>query len=261
MPVFELIDPVAAAPPAVVGLWETTPATPPEALAFSSPATPEAPVWRANLPADPVAAAAHCAAAEARLAAAQQALALAEQRLTALVAGHPTDAGVSFTTPAAPLAAPERDLLRLLGVVEPDEAAVSFGIGAWAGAGWEKASEQFQAALKRLEQTVLYAAWVETRVDAQLLGRTAVGWGGATGTAWAPGVTPEQIDLHRRTLVLALNSRQEMLRTLALVVRGAALLATMVAAPARAVLALPAAWQFVNEVVAELTARETQPEA
>jgi hypothetical protein len=94
---------------------------------------------------------------------------------------------------------------------------------------------------------------VETRAEGRLLARTIVGWGGDAGTAWAVPFDPAAATLHGRTLALALAARATLLRRLALAARGAATLGALLA-PGGALLALPAAWRFIGEVVDEVAA-------
>ena len=85
-----------------------------------------------------------------------------------------------------------------------------------------------------------------------MLARTVVGWTGDLDTLWEQYLRPEQIDLHRRSLNLAITSRAAMLRTFIVTTQGAAKLSILLATPGGAILALPAAWKYVNQILAEL---------
>ena len=260
------------------GFWEwTTPDKPPpaEGVAFDTTAvskataTAEPPLWRANLPPDPNLAVAHLAEAEASLDASQAALTAAADRINSLVeererrtTGLAFDTSVSETSAAgAELAQPERELLALLEEVQRGllsvsggggAPVVSFGAGEEVSGGWAQATQQFQGFVEQVRRFVGHYAWVETRTQGQLLGQTAVSWTGDANTVWQEGLDPAQMALHQRTLTLALASRDTVIRTFILVASGAARLSVLLATPGGAILALPAAWKFVNQVQAEL---------
>jgi hypothetical protein len=231
-----------------------------EALSFSAPASspaPEIATWRLNLPANPRAARERLAQAEAQVQAAETGLALIPQRLEQLAQqGRPAPAaGISFGTGAAEgmsLAQPEAGLLHLLAEFQ-EGAGPQFSFAAAAGPGnWSKAEEEFQATLKRLLGLLTHLAWVETQVENQLLGRTIVGWTGNMRTAWGAGFGPDYLALHQRALTLALASRQTLLRTLVIAVQGAAKIAALLTIPGGQILALPIAWKYVSQVLAEV---------
>jgi len=257
-PVFELFDTaLAEAVPHALGVWATVPAAPRRAVAIDPPSATvaDAPRWRANLPADPRLASVHLAGGEAGLAAAERGLARAEDRIAALVRAQ--TAGPAFDVSAGvPVAPPEAELLALVREIQQGAPAVSFGVGEAVAGGWEGATRRFQAVVDRLVHVVAHEAWVETRIEGRLLGRTAVGWTGDLETVWGGSPGPAQLALHRRALALALASRQTLLRTFVVAARGAVTLSVLLTAPGGALLALPAAWKFVDQVVAELGRHE-----
>jgi hypothetical protein len=85
-----------------------------------------------------------------------------------------------------------------------------------------------------------------------LLARTAVGWSGDSDTIWASGINPQQSELHRRALNTAVRSKLLRVRIFSTVGSGAAKLAVLFTTPAGAVLALPAAWKFVTEILQQI---------
>ena len=253
--IFELAGTgLADATPDVLGVWTATPATPGEAVAFDTAAAPatDAPVWRANLPADPELAEAELAGGETRLGASHAALTEAQMRLDAFVAAR--TAGPAFDVPGtgAEGAAPEAELWLLLQEIEQGRPPPSFGLGDTLVGKWEQANQQFQAFIEQVSRLVAYYALVETRQAGRIVGRTAVGWTGDVDTVWPAATQPDQADLHRRTLALALASRDALVRMVALVTSGAVKLSVLLTTPGGAVLALPAAWKFINRVLAEL---------
>jgi len=243
--------------PTVLGLWTTIPTSPPATISFDTttaqgqPPT-DAPTWRVNLPADPEQAARDLDGAERGLETAQDGLTAAADRIDTLIAGQPAGLAFDVSGSGPDLPDAERELLALLEEAERGAPPISFGAGETIRSGWTQATEQFQAFVDQLRRIVSHYAWVETRVQGQLLSRTTVGWTGDMHTAWQAGLDPEQMGLHRRTLTLALSSRQTMIRTFTLAASGAARLSVLLSTPGGAILALPAAWKFINQVRAEL---------
>lgn len=253
--IFELASTsLADATPDVLGVWTVTPAVPAGAVAFDTAAAPatDAPVWRANLPAHPDLAEAELAAGEGRLGASHEALTEAQARLGAFVAAR--TAGPAFDAPGAGAKgeAPEAELWLLLQEIEQGRPPPSFGLGDTFVGKWEQANQQFQAFIEHVSRLVAYYAWVETCQAGRIVGRTAVGWTGDVDTVWPAATDPDQAELHRRTLALALASRDALVRMVALVTSGAVKLSVLLTTPGGAVLALPAAWKFINQVLTEL---------
>lgn len=243
---FEVIDPNDG--PAPPGPWETRPAP---AASFSSGESPEAsaPVWRISLPADPAAAEAELRAAEAALARQEAAVAGAPRRLRSMAA---RGGAASFSTGGA---TPEARVMLLM--TEPAErGAVSFGVGGDEGGEVAEAQDRFKAFVQQVQDAVGNYAVVETRLERTLIARTSVSWTGDLRSLLAPGIPAEQEALHRRSLQLAMRSRASLLRTFAVVMRGAAIVALMASSPLGAARALPAAWRFVDDLLREERARE-----
>jgi len=246
MATFVLLDPTpgAQAPP---GPWAARPAP---AASFSAGAGPEAgaPVWSARLSGD-------IAAARGELAAADAALDQQERALEAAIARMERSArgGASF---AAGQPAPERELQLVLEELRRPPGAASFSVGTEAGR-LEEAQAQFRAFAAQVGETLRNYAIVETRVETALVGRTSVGWTGSMRSLVVAGISAEQRELHRRTLGLALRSRAALLRTFGTVTRGAAIVATAISSPAGPVLALPAAWRFVNQLLEDIRAGQS----
>jgi hypothetical protein len=246
-------------------LWSTLPRTEPsmgmEEVSFDVPAGTRVeppPVWRLQLPADSARAAANFHAISQGLRAADAALASAETRMADISARAGQDAarpeGLSFDVNTAPLPTDpaELNLMRMLREADGHESMASFeAIGEDRG-GWRRAAEQFQKFLQTVERFVAHYAWVETEVENRLLARTIVGWTGDTRTLWPTDLNSEQRLLHMRSLTLALESRVTMQRTLTVVITGAAKLSLMLTTPVGAVMALPAAWKFIEQVRREM---------
>ncbi|MEI8308916.1 MAG: hypothetical protein WCF99_17770 [Chloroflexales bacterium] len=243
MAIFEIIEPVAGAP-APPGPWITRPAPP---VSFSAGAAPEmgSPVWRVSLPSDPQAAREALSEAGRGLRAQEAALDLAQARIKRVASG-----GVSFAAGRTP--APEMELMGLMGEIRAAESgASSFGLRESLSSGWSEAEEKFRAFSAQVHETLTNYAVVETQVELVLIGRTSVGWTGDVRSLMVSNLSPEQADLHRSTLALALESRTAMLRTFTTVLRGAAIVATMISSPVGAAAALPAAWKFIDQLLTD----------
>lgn len=204
-----------------------------------------------DLPADPERANQEIDQADASLQASLNGLETAQERLEQLVRSQ--SGGVSFDTQSYAPGSPEAQALALLGEAGPggEWESTSFGAGEAASEQWNKATSAFQEFMGRLDQVVGHLARVDTQVSGSQVVRSTVGWTGDLETAWQIYPTPELAALHRRTLRLTLASRTAMLRTFGVVSAGAVKLAALVASPAGAILALPAAWQFIRQVQAE----------
>ncbi len=236
-----------------LGLW--LPVTAESHIAFdvNGATEPEGAVWHVDLPRDPEMARRQLTQRAAGLNRFDANLTVAGRRLVEFRDRAERGAGAaSFSVQALP--APEQALLGWLGEAE-SRAAVSYGLGEDIAAGWAQARDQLAAVVERAVDLVVYYARVETDVEGESLGRTTVGWTGSMDTAWRAELTPKEVSLHTGALALALQSRNAYLRAFALASRGAVMLAALpalLAAPGGALVALPAAWKFIQDVLAEL---------
>jgi hypothetical protein len=193
---------------------------------------------------------------EQELAQSQTALAEVPDRLDSLVARLEGNQEVSFAVdPArdaaeAPLQAPEVELLEWIDGL--DTGRVTFGIGELIPGEMIDANQQFRAALAGLSRMLLHLAWVETHQGGRLLARTVVNWSGDMDTTWDWDVVQEQFEYHHRSLALALASRITLLNTLSITTRAAVKLSVLIATPGASLLALPAAWKYVNQILAQV---------
>jgi hypothetical protein len=253
--VFQLVDPASAeTSPEVLGLWAMAPTPAATAVSFGvgGESVADVPIWRANLPAELSAADTQLTSAERNVQAARAALGVAPARLQGFIEARP--AGVTFDTSAAERAwtAPEAELWELLGEIREGRPPVSFGLGERLLGGWKQAAQQFQLIVDRLRQFSVPHARIETRIQEEWLGQTTVGWMGDMQTAWREAISPEEVGLHQRTLTLALETHVMLLRTFVVATQFAAKLALLVGTPSGVILALPAAWKFINRVIAEI---------
>ncbi len=254
-----------------LGLWTpsaSAAASAPEAVSFSvggdesDAPQPANPVFRVNLPADGASAAEALDASEEHFARVNAALDGIPAKLDDLVTRtqeqqQKSASGVSFDVLAFEQqeTGPEGDLLGLLGDAETDEkiasGEVSFGIGEPVSDALLQAKAGFESFIEQFNREVLHYAWVETNVAGSLVARTVVDWSGDAQTVWVEGVDESQVALHSRTLKIATQTRNMRLRLFTTVAGGAAKVATLMATPGGAILALPAVYQFVLQVVAQ----------
>lgn len=243
MALFELIDQsgMTVGP----GPWRVRPAG---AASFAVPQGTE-PLWRAELPAGAAGLAA-LAIAEGELDRHEAALAATPGRIDALAA-----AGSAASFGAERLPAPERQLLAVLDELRGGAAgpsAASFGVRERAMPEWSEAEGRLRAFIAQVQEAVSSFAVVETRVEGLLVARTSVSWTGDVRSLLGGATLSGSAGLHQRTLRLALRSRATLLKTFGTVMRGAAIVAAMTGSPAGAVLALPAAWRFLEQLLGDL---------
>jgi len=262
MPVFETSVDDA------LGLWTTTPQ--PQSVSFgleSVSALPDGPLYRVNLPAGPADSAQVFSSSEAAFARMDAALAGVPARLDGLVVKTGENlqkqaSAVSFDiSTAGQEPGPEDELLLMLADVERNATGlgggdVSFGLGETASAAWGAASAQFEALIAQIDRDVLHFAWVETTISNRLIARTSVDWSGDAQTVWDAGVNNEQLAQHQRTLRMVTQSRGMRLRLFVTVTSGAVRVASLMATPGGALLALPAVYQYVSTILAQ--AKELQ---
>jgi len=260
MPIFESTgtnDPL--------GLWTSAPQT--EAVHFGIGEEPDSPpqgepVFRVNLPNSGEAAGDAFDSSEAYFERVNAALEDVPARLDTLVsrmqARQATGDSVSFDVASLEgEPGPEGDLLLLLEdasrpeVVDAGAGMVHFGIEEPISQAWQEAKARFDALLEQINREVLHFAWVETKVDGQIIARSEVDWSGDATTLWAETVSQEQKSLHHRALTVAARSRNMKLRLFVTVAGGAAKVTTLMAA-GTPVLALPAVYQYVMSIVKQV---------
>jgi hypothetical protein len=245
--------------------------------------------WTIDLPWDPRRAAAGLDTGEARLDTLLLDLHDAERRLAGFVVGggppaageaaYDIDDGSSLAATgrspvagdAALLGEPEADLHGLLEEIarvgepaarDPGQPVAFDGVEPAAGR-LQETREGFEGFLRQFYRTVSHYAWVETAVHGRLVGRTRVTWLGDADTTWRTPVTAEQIALHQRAVTLALNTRAAMMRVAVLVIQGARLLAQLpvMLTPIGILMTIPAAWRFLDKVLAEARRLRGLPES
>jgi hypothetical protein len=248
--------------PAVFQHWQPVPQSGGD-VSFEAAAPSESvpiSLWSLDLPADPEAAAATLAQAEAQLQATQALLDEAPARLEAFATRLQSGAEAQYgleSTGVASIGAAEAALLPWIDALQPGQ--VSFG-----GEGLSRGD--IGAAIAQLSQTVedllgqvLYLARVETRQQGALLASSLVDWTGDLDTAWEEAVSAEERGLHQRSLALALKARIALLRIILTTTQGAVKISALIATPGGALLALPAAWKYVQQLLATISEAQSAP--
>lgn len=262
MPIFE----TSAADP--LGLWDSAPQSVSFGIGDAEPNSPQPveAIYRVNLPADPAASKAAFRSSESAVEQVNAALESVPARLDGLVAQTQSnrqkqESGVSFDIqPLEP--GPESDLLSLLddadraGLTGSVPGEVSFGLNEEISGALGAAKTQFESLLAQIDRDILHFAWVETTIAGQLIAHTTVDWSGDAQTAWAEGIDGEQASLHQSTLKTVTQTRNLRLRLFVTVASGAAKVASLMATPGGAVLALPVVYKYVLQIVAQ--ARQLQ---
>jgi hypothetical protein len=244
--VWQLADRTASSTVNPLDLWQSVPAGPANGTAFDPGAAPVGTVWRVRLPADAAAADVLLTHVETSLAQTHLALAASEDRLSAVVARH---AGTPFVSPREATAGSQLEqlLAELPGHPAADGAA-EFATGPLSGL-WRQVVAEATAFLARLDRAIADHSRVETEQGGRLLAVTELTWG-STRTVWKSRCCADHHALHQRAVGLVFESRLAIVRTFVTVIRAATLLAALFT-PGAALLAFPAALQFVTRFLAE----------
>lgn len=249
MTVFEIVETdlsqLAAGEP-ILGLW--TPKATSTELSFGrtpdSPSIPEATLWKINLPPNLEAAQSDLQFAETQLATAQMTMDKVREQLQITVQRQayfdPVSYSGSITTPTNP----EEELsfaLSNIRMVEHDQKPNTTQ-------NLQKSSSRFQQQLDHLMRSMLHYAWVETSLGNTPIAHTRVSWSGDVKAIWKPNVGWIQMNLHQRSVQLAIKSRSILIRTVGFVIEGL-LQFSKLSNPATAMLALPSIWRYINRIV------------
>lgn len=224
---------IGSAPP---GPWTVAPAPVASfSLGAAPTVAPSPPIWRVDLPADLATAQSDVQAAETILAQHITTLNAAPARIATLLSADPAAQAFATRWPS-PAEQALRDVLTY-----PSDAPLT--------AEHTTLLDQFQRVVAQVQATVSSLALVETRLGAQVVSRTSISWTGDLHHVSLPRLPLEQAHLHQRSLRLALGSRQALVQSFGIVVRGAALASRIASSPVGAALALPALWRWLEEVL------------
>ncbi len=232
------------------GMWDVAPATQGVSFATGGAAQPEEPLHRVNF--------ASIEEGRALLQLKQNdlhdqeaLLQQAEQRLAQLGQGG----GISFAAPLIQppeFVRPEQDLEAAL---QRLTSPISYGLFDRKSQAEQQsdleATSQWRQFLEQVREMVVNYARVETAIAGAPIGRTAVDWTGDFRTIWFPTVTAADMALHHHNVAVTLQWRLGTLRFVGVVGAGAANVAVKLGVPGGQLLALPAVWNFVKNVLAE----------
>lgn len=228
----------------------------PAFFGLGNPADEQIYLFQMNLPAEPGQADQQLQAAEVALAQADTALEAVPDRLDSLVGQAQSGllGPASFSAGGeGGLGPAEAELLASLGTLPGGPVVESYGLLDKLP-DMKESQREFLEAFERLQQLLTHLAWVETRLDGSLLARTIVDWSGDLGTVWNNDVGEAQLHLHQRSLAVALASRVALLRLLSTVLMATAKIAVLLSTPGAQLLALPAAWRYVTQILKEYEA-------
>jgi hypothetical protein len=145
---------------------------------------------------------------------------------------------------------PEGQLLALIQEAETPETEkmVNFGIGETVSGALEKAQEEFDAFMERINRDVLNFAHVESGGANSPLAATRINWTGDALTVLSADATPADLRTHAETLRRELLTRNLRLRMFATVTIAAGKISLALTTPGTALLALPMAYQYVSQI-------------
>lgn len=219
------------------------------------------PVWRKDLPSNAEEAAQILVDSESSLSASLERLDSVSASIDSLIQRVQATQQINFAAGVeggltqvrtAGLSEAELELLNALTGLSTSPLQPSYGLGISPAGVWNEARGQFQAFLNQIQRMVGYAAWVETSIEGRWVGRTIVGWSGDQRTAWQERVEVEQFSLHRQSLDQAVRSRTAIIRMLAITTQTAVKISTLISVPGGALLALPAAWRYVQQMLEQI---------
>ncbi len=196
--------------------------------------------WRIDLPAD--SADARRALHDQREALAQDHAVIAEAvaRLRAFIDDYRPDAGVAKAIEPLPEAALRAQLAHA-GAQSKD---LFESLGGF--------RDEFNQFVQRVREFVSDFASIETTQAGAAIARTKVSWTGDVQTLWQESITREQGDLHRQNVHVALARRGLLMRMMVVVSAGAAKIVLRLSTPGMQLLALPAIFQFIKDVMQEV---------
>jgi len=129
--------------------------------------------------------------------------------------------------------------------------SLSFGFGF--SDKYSETLSEFETFIRKISEFLKPSLCVESRIRESLFARTRAGIGGDLKTLWnfTDGEFSAYASLHRRNVSFTLDSRTAMFQLLAQIISGAAALAVRFSLPGGAITALPAAWRYIRDVMAQ----------
>jgi hypothetical protein len=126
--------------------------------------------------------------------------------------------------------------------------SVSFGWGF--SDKYSETASGFETFIRKIPEFLKPVLCVETRIQENLFACTRAGIGGDMKTLWHL-TDGDFISLHQRNVSFASDSRTALFQLLGQMMTGAAALAVRFSLPGGAITALPAAWRYVQDVMAQ----------
>jgi hypothetical protein len=225
------------------GIWQVEHPAGGRAFDTAARSGPTGPLWSVALPAETPVAELGLEQARANLDLAGQRMDRALPRLSA--AARPSPPGTSFAIRAG---VPEQQLRALLRPRHAGDTGRSFFLEEVTSS-WPQVIAEFRTFVAGALRSVTNYAWVETRVEGRLVALTSMAWEGDVQSMWQVDLAADQRLLHSQALDLAIHSRDSLLHLFALAAQGAAIIATAASSPIGPLLALPAAYRFVVQVM------------
>lgn len=251
----------------ILGLWQAAPQPVSIAYSISSEVTVggegnnlSSIVWSVSLPSDSV---------EAEQTLQKQAYVLGSTQRAITASGKflerlsPSQAMVSFSANKIDqLPNPEARLMVNLTHLQGDVAATTYSLGLTSRLpgfpeSWQETITAYQQFVQQIFQLLAPTVRVETKIESVLLAYTLVRLTGDFETIWTEQDSAksgsagdeEKQKMHRRILSLTVESRLALLQLLAQTSASAAALAAKFSIPGGAVVALPAAWRYIQDVI------------
>jgi hypothetical protein len=239
---FRVLIPGHAVAADVLGLWQPAPG--------DEPAT----VWEVDVVGDAALATTVLQEPAARLATAVRALPAVESRLQSFMnASHSQQGPLAYAAAGTGPGEAER---RLALVMAPEGQA--FVLGGLRS----EVDEALRRALdfsNQVRLTLGQPALVKSSAGGRPLGYTRVGWSGDVRTCWGTGLSRAAVVIHEQAVRLALATFHSWLRIVTLVAAGAVQLSLLLPSGIGALAALPAAWNFITDILAESQRLRQQP--
>lgn len=228
----------------LLGVWQ--PSTGSD-FAFSGQAAdaePESVVWSVVVPDDWSAADSALQQQQTNLRLTQRFAHEAKQRLETL--SPQTVEAVSFSTIDTPETTLFSNLEHLKSPHQPS--SIAFTTSGETD-GWWHTLNEYETFMTQLLQLLGPTLQVETQTGTMLLAFSSVGVTSNISTVWQHQSERQAHALHQRTVALCLQSRLALLQLVGQVMVGAAVLAARFNLPGGQLLALPAAWRYIQDVI------------
>ena len=157
--------------------------------------------------------------------------------------------GLSFAAPVDPEVASLSDLIASARAAD-DETALHFSAGSGLFGDLRREFAEFVAGVWR---DLTHLAIVDTAAGERVACHTRIGWTGDTICCVAPGTPRERVLVHDAAVRAAVTASVGRIRLLVTIAGAAGKIATMIATPGAAVMALPVAYKCVRDMYEQWT--------